>query len=154
MKTALVLLAAVSLSAACVMPQAARQERDMQKNLRQIIIPEVDFRAAGICDIVAFLSRASEEYDARRVGVNIVWIPSPVPDPEAIRKMYDVMGVSSNEYAALQGVVPLTLKARRISLATALDVICDAADLEWSIEGTIVKIKRKASQQVQRGAGR
>ena len=113
-KTALSFLAAAVLCG-CI----TAQERAVHVKLKSIIIPQVDFRAADVDDVLRFLVHASREYDGYQKGVNIIWIPSP------------------------QDVPQITFTARDISIHDALNIVCDVGGLSWSFEDSVIKVRTK-----------
>ena len=86
--------------------------------MEAIRIPEIDFRAANIRDVVEFLSEASVEFDKSNKRVNIVLLLGP-DKPE----------------------VPLiTFRARDITLLEAVKLVCKVANLKYFVRDGVVMI--------------
>lgn len=96
----------------------------LQEKLKTITIPEIDFRAANIYDVMSFLADCSQESDQRVVpkkekGLNIVLSMPPCHG----------------------GGVPLiTFSAKEISLGEALRVTTMVAGLEYDLESNWVHV--------------
>ena len=121
--------------------------------LKNIKIPEVDFRQANIQDVVEFLQDASVEYDPevdpeKRKGANMVLHlgHSAAPPPEGPvekEKVKDEFG----EDAVPPGIdVPnITFTARDISAMEALSIVTQVANLKYRIRDGRVIIVPKAA---------
>jgi general secretion pathway protein D len=121
----------------------------IERKLKEIVIPEIDFRLANINDVVAFLQEQSREFDKTetdegRKGVNIILnlrvgqAAAAAPAPAL-----DVFAAAppAGEAAAGAGQVPLiTFSARYISLFEALKIVTQVATLKYRIEGRVVMI--------------
>ena len=96
-------------------------EDDLVKRMKEIVIPEIDFRKANVSDIVTFLSESSREFGtasepAEQREVNIVLHPS-------------VSG---------QTLPLLSMNTRYVTLKGALDVVAELANLKYKIQGNTI----------------
>jgi hypothetical protein len=92
---------------------------DLEARMKGIIIPELDFRAANINDVVEFLIDQSRMFDKRdKRGVNI-----------ALASGSDSFGP------------PITFKGRELSLLEALHLVTQLAGLSLRIDNNVVKIE-------------
>ncbi|MEI6150300.1 MAG: hypothetical protein WCS01_14465, partial [bacterium] len=86
------------------------------KVMNRIIIPEISFQQANLLHVVAFLGKASAEFDEEKRGVNFIL------DLKDARPQ------------------PITFNARQISLLDALNLCMGVAGLQYRIEGNVVRI--------------
>ena len=84
--------------------------------MKRIIIPEISFQHASLLHVVAFLGKASAEFDEEKRGVNFIL------DLKDARPQ------------------PITFNARQISLLDALNLCMGVAGLQYRIEGNVVRI--------------
>jgi hypothetical protein len=84
--------------------------------MKRIIIPEISFQQANLIHVVAFLGKASAEFDEEKRGVNFIL------DLNDARPQ------------------PITFNARQISLLDALNLCVGVAGLQYRIEGNVVRI--------------
>lgn len=126
----------------------------LQEKMKDIIIPEVQFRQANINDVVNFLVEASVAADPEGRGVNIILNlgPSggggsvaPAPAEPAADEWGDLGG---DDFGAAMpdagggggGVRDITLNLRRISMLDAVKYITEVAGLKFRIEDSAVMI--------------
>ena len=102
---------------------AAEKESVILEKMRKIIIPEIDFREAGITEIVVFLSNASREYDN----------PATPVEDRGVNIALD-LGRQAGEIA------PININDREISLLSVLEIIKTMANLEYHIRDNFVII--------------
>lgn len=88
---------------------------DIEKKMKKIVIPGIEFRQANLRNICDFLQQASRECDADHIGVNIV------------------LNVASTE--------EFTFRAHNISLLDAVETLTKVAGLRYRIEGATVFIE-------------
>jgi len=119
------------------------------RKLKEIIVPEIDFRLANINDVVAFLQDQSREFDRTesdegKKGVNIILnlragSAAPAAAPPALDPFAPAPATGGS--AAGSDQVPLiTFSARYISLFEALKIVTSVANLKHRIEGRVVMI--------------
>ena len=97
---------------------------EIEKRMKQTIIPEIDFRAANIHDVVNFLQEASVRYGPREAG----------GQPKGVNAILNIKGADA----------PLiTFTARHISFIEALRIVTQVADLQYRVEGNVVFIEPK-----------
>lgn len=130
----------------------------LQQKLSSWIIPEINFRAANIHDVVEFLVQASREADPERNGVNIILnlnTPGAAPAPSTgggIETRPGAEGADLLAPATLEapGLAPaagaslnvpnITLNLRRASVLAAVKYICEVAGLHYRLEENAVII--------------
>ena len=108
-----------------------------------IVVPEIEFQSADICDIICYLGDCSREFDdepevaKRGVGfvLDLGGVASTVEDGE--RLFNDAAEPLSS------GVPPVTIKEKNVSLREALDLVVETTDLKWRVENGHVLIVRK-----------
>ena len=128
--------------------------RDKMKN---IMLESIEYRQANIVDVINDLSDMSRENDtsegpAEEKGINFMLnIGGDAAAAEggaAGGGEDDFWGEGAGGGAetgdgSYAGIPPLTIKARYISLQTALDMIMEISGLKYRINGNIVMIMRK-----------
>ena len=94
----------------------------LERKLKELIVPTIDFRGAPIQAVVEFLRAQSVRLDPAGTGVNLVLqLPEPArPAPPQI-----------------------TLSLERIPLYHAIHYVCLAAGLQYEIQETAVLIQPK-----------
>ncbi len=116
----------------------------IQEKMRNIVIPEINFRQANLTDVITFLSDASREYDdpsipAEQRGINIILTtqapgvaraPAPSADPFAAPLDPSEPAVGAD--------VPITVQVRYVTLYDALQIVMNLADLKFRIRGNVV----------------
>jgi len=96
----------------------------LQRKIESIIIPEIDFRAANIYDVISFFTECSRECDTRSVpqvdkGVDIVLTIPP----------------------SHGGWIPLiTFTARKCSVGEALRIVTSVARLEYDLHDNWIHV--------------
>lgn len=101
---------------------------ELLNSMEHIVIPRVDFRAARLEDVVAFLREASVEHDPTRRGINIV-----LNIPRERRR--------SSTWAAEGAGLPLvTFAAGEIDLLQALQTVARVAGLKLRIIDGVVEL--------------
>ena len=129
-------------------PPPTTQEQLIREKMQKIVIPDLDFRAANITDIVGFLGDASRENDDPDVppderGINFILNLGedalPVAAPAA-----DPWGIPPPATTGGTGGTPLiTIKARFVKLSDAMDMIMEMAGLKYRVRGNMVLIMPK-----------
>ena len=130
----------------------------LQEKMREIIIPELQFRQANISDVVNFLVEASQVADPEKRGVNIILnlgtsggVSATAPAPVAASDDdwgdfgaddFGSPAVSSGG-GGISGVRDITLNLRRISMLDAIKYITEVANLKFRIEDAAVIITPK-----------
>ena len=115
------------------------------EKMRNIVIPEIDFRQANITDVVTFLSEASREHDRQDIpaeerGVNIVLNLGGASAPATPTATDPWAAAIAEPVASSGGVPPLTINARFLTLLGALEMIMDLADLKYRVRDNVVLI--------------
>ena len=116
--------------------------RDMLCKLKRITIPEMTFYSpATIVDALDFIVKASKDYDQsetplERHGVNYrLRLPSAPLQGDR---------TASDPFTASTNCAPPVLAAmsvRAISLYDALNLVCEATEMRWSIDGGVLEIE-------------
>ena len=126
--------------------------RDKMKN---IVLESIEYRQANIVDVINELSDLSREYDsdetaAEEKGINFMLNIGPDTasadaggGAAASDDIWGEPGEDAGGDGSYAGIPPLTIKARYISLQTALDMIMEMSGLKYRINGNIVMIMRK-----------
>ena len=96
----------------------------LKQKLNRIIIPKVDFRRAGIEDIVEFLRQASADDDVAK-------------GPKAKKGVNFVLNLKGRK------IRPITFHARKISLADTLGIVTETLGLSYWVDGNVVMIEAK-----------
>jgi hypothetical protein len=99
------------------------QTRELKKKLDDIIVSEINVRAANVRDIVKFLQDESGRLSPDTTAVNFVWL---VPADEKLP--------------------PVTMQLRKIPMSEALHYILAAARLNYRVEPHAVVIYNDAPQ--------
>jgi hypothetical protein len=89
--------------------------------MREIIIPQVEFKQAAIRDVVTFLQKAAVEFDPKKRGINIV------------------LELTAEQEQALQAS-PITLSAKNVGLLDLLRVATDIGHVKYRVRGGIVTL--------------
>ena len=109
-----------------------------------IVIPEINFRAANINDVISFFEDASREFDDPEIppekrGVNLILkLANNAPAQEQIAD--DNPFAQADASASAGGIPPVSFNARFMSLYEALKIICEISGLKFIIRGNIVMI--------------
>jgi general secretion pathway protein D len=124
------------------------QTERLQQKLEKIIIPSIEFRAANIQDVIAFLVDASIAQDqVDKTGVNII-LNLNIPGQAAVapsapvddNPFGDGGGFDALPADASANVPTITLNLRRVSLLDAIRYITEVAQLKYRLEGNAVII--------------
>ena len=117
------------------------------KKMKNIQIPEIDFRKANIQDVVGFLERASKKYDSEKIplekrGITILLYTSPAPASSAA-----LFSSDDDPFAPLAeppdvpaSVPPVTFSARNMNLYDALTYITELSGLKFRVKGDRVLV--------------
>jgi hypothetical protein len=107
-------------------------EQRLRRKLESIVIPEINFKAAPMEEVVDFLRKAAKKNDPAGEGVNIAFTSSPC-------------GFATNAPPTGQSniVTSVTLSARQITLLEALKVACNAADFRFVLRRNSLLIVHK-----------
>ena len=106
------------------------------KRMQALIIPEIDFRAALVPDILEFLQRQTEDLDPKGHGITIIFKP---PAPTSEHDDDDPFG-DDDGFVGSDQLPPITMSARHLSLMAALDIITDLTGLSWNVRGDVVYV--------------
>ena len=96
---------------------------DLERALRKILIPTVDFRDATVQEAVAFVSQKVRELSAGKQTVNVVWIVSPEQTASA----------------------RVTLNLRNVPASEVLRYIGASSNLRFSYDTLALKIQPMSS---------
>ncbi|NLB68284.1 MAG: hypothetical protein GX804_01150 [Lentisphaerae bacterium] len=132
-------------------PVSSTQEQRIMKKMREITIPDLDFRQANISDIVGFLGDASREFDDPEVpaderGINFILnLGDDSPGFSSAQPEFDPFAVQTAVGPSADGATSssITIKARYVTLLDALDMIMDMAGLKYRVRGNMVMIMPK-----------
>ncbi|MDD5705536.1 MAG: hypothetical protein PHR35_06390, partial [Kiritimatiellae bacterium] len=117
-------------------------EQTTIEKMQAITIPEINFRAANINDVIAFFETASREFDS----------PDTPPEKRGVSFVLKLAGgstpappVADDPFAtpaatAAGGVSPVTFSARYVTLYDALKIVTDVAGLKFRVRGTVVMV--------------
>jgi general secretion pathway protein D len=127
---------------AIVDPSGKTAEELTIAKMKGITIPEINFRAANINDVVSFFEQASREFDSQELppekrGVSFVL---KMPTQGAAAAVPDDPFAPVADGGAVGGVPPVTFSARFVNLHEALRIITDVAGLKFRVRGTVVMI--------------
>ncbi|MDP6524328.1 MAG: hypothetical protein QGH15_08895 [Kiritimatiellia bacterium] len=130
---------------------APKEESDRLKiinKMKDIKIPEIDFRQANINDVIKFLQDASVEFDevskeGEIKGINIIL--NLAAGPRGVEKKKaapdDPFATATGEAGAQGDEVPLiTFSARYIDLHEALRIVTEVANLKFRVTGSVVMV--------------
>ena len=100
-------------------------DADIERKMKAIIIPSIEFRQANAIDILNFLVEATTAIDPDKISISLVDTNTP----------YYTYEVEDGVPLELH---PLTLEYRRVSMYDAIDQITSECGLTYRIEnGTI-----------------
>jgi len=133
-----VLLAAV-LFPACAGRTLAAESREakVERKLRGIVIPKLEFRQADIREVIEFLVQTSRELDPAKAGVNIVLNLGAGVEKAAARKDRFAQAGVTNRVS--DGPL-ITFSARHLSLEEALKIVTQSAGLKYRVQGNVVMV--------------
>ncbi|MCL1857426.1 MAG: hypothetical protein FWF84_07315, partial [Kiritimatiellaeota bacterium] len=121
---------------------------EIQRKMKSITIPEIDFRNANLTDVITFLGDMSREHDdptlpEEKRGINLILsLGSGATTPAAAAKSaaspfdFAPAAAESNDPASK----PITIQARYLSLEEALQLVMEMANLKYIIRGNIVMV--------------
>ena len=121
----------------------------IEKKMKSIVIPEINFRQANLTDVITFLSDASRENDtdntpAEKKGINFILQTSGGQSTTAAPASDDPFGGSSFDTAAPSGgATTFTFSARYVPLKDVLDIVMQTGNLKYRIKGNVVVIMDK-----------
>jgi hypothetical protein len=107
----------------------------IRERMKSIIIPEIDFRAANIHDVVAFLADTSGREVSIVLNLGSGQTAKPVED-DPFADPFAAEPAPATPDAAL-----LTFRAQQLSLHDALSVVCRLGNLDWAIMHSVVMIE-------------
>jgi general secretion pathway protein D len=117
---------------------------EIARKLREIILPEVNFREANINDVVTFLALESRRRDPDRVGVNFVLRlgerAAPAAAPVTDMPPEDEFAAPAPAPAAPAGPQLITLTLHNISLEDTVRYVTSVAGLKYWLEPNAVVI--------------
>ena len=117
------------------------EEEALLETMKEIRIPEIDFRQAHITDVVEFLQDSSIALDKKKRGVNMLLNLGPGPEPKAEP---DPFGEEFAAAAAVVREVPLiTFKGRDVTLLDAVKVVTSITGLKYRCMGNMLMIVPK-----------
>ena len=94
------------------------------EKMRRIVLPEVEFYRARLADVFSFLCDASAEFDE----------PGVAPAERGVNFVIDVPA------ERIDDIPRITIRAKPVSVLAVLDIIARTTDLEWHVDGKIVRI--------------
>ena len=108
-----------------------------------IVVPEIEFRNADVCDVVGDLGACSREFDnepeASKRGVEFFLdLGGGASTVEDGGRLFDNAAESP-----ASGVPPITIEKTNVSLRDVLDSIVETTGLKWRVENGRVLIVRK-----------
>ncbi len=116
--------------------------------MKNIMIPDIEFRQANINDVIEFLQDASRDYDliekdAAKKGVNIILnigndTAAAMPDVASDDPFADTAEDMGDTQSG--GVPLITFSARHISLLEALKIVTKVSNLKYRVEDSVVMI--------------
>lgn len=118
-------------------------EEVTEAKMRNITIPEINFKNATISEVIEFFIDASREYDDQQIppeqrGVNLILkIAQAAPSEQALTDE-DIFATPSASNDG--GMPPITFSARYMTLWDALDNACGLSRLKFRIRGNTVII--------------
>ncbi|NLF22529.1 MAG: hypothetical protein GX590_05145 [Lentisphaerae bacterium] len=110
--------------------------------MKSITVPEINFRAANINDVVGFFEQASREFDSQEIppeqrGVSFVL---KLPSQDAPAPVVDDPFAAAGGGGGAGSIPPITFSARFINLYEALRIITDVAGLKFRVRSNVVMI--------------
>ncbi len=108
---------------------------DLRRKIEITRLPEINFRAARLDDVVSFLNQQSVEFD-------------PNPDYKQRSGVTIILGSDAKQ----DSDTLITFSARDITLKEALDILVDVANLRYTIHRSFVRISRGSPSNRLQGA--
>ena len=127
----------------------------IERKMRSIMIPEINFRQANLTDVITFLSDASRENDTSesapdRKGINFILQTSSGAQPIADASMDDPFGASpSMDSSSSGGAATFTFSARYVPLKDVLDIVMQTGNLKYRIRSNMVVIMDKNAPETE-----
>ncbi len=129
-------------------------EQDIEKRMREMRIPEIDFKPpATIIDAVEFFRSASRDYDRPDIPLEKRGFNFVLRTPVGAIKQAAVAEEDSNDFSSnaseesttsSNGLPPIPMiKASDISFYDALKLVCDSVDYKFIVRGPIVMVLQK-----------
>ncbi len=122
-----------------------RKSEAVKAKMKEIVIPEMEFRSARITDVIEFLEDASREHDPAKKGINIILdlaIPQKaIEDSSPVTAAADPFAVAASPTEPDYDSIPLvTFKAHDISLQEALQIVTEVCNIRYAIRGRLVML--------------
>ena len=126
-------------------PPKSPEQRVLEK-MKNIVIPEIEFRQAGLPAIADFLGEASRDYDTvsaneEMKGVNFVLKRPPAARDQQVQAPADPFAAVTGTQTADAGFSTVTFTARRITLKEVLDIVAELANVKYRVKGNVVLIE-------------
>ncbi len=114
-------------------PRVSDQHSQIVTRMKGVILPTVDFRHANLHDAIDFLATAGNvslvlSLDQDRASVAILDPFADQDDPFATGE-------------EVSGLPLINLQAKDVSAYDALNIVCELANMSWSIENSVVMIR-------------
>ncbi|MBR3085248.1 MAG: hypothetical protein IKH04_02475 [Kiritimatiellae bacterium] len=118
-------------------------EEEIEAKMRNITIPEINFKNATISEVVDFFIDASREYDDPQIppeqrGVNLILKISQSAPAEASLESEDIFAPAAAQ--SDNGIPPVSFSARYMSLWDGLQYACELSRLKFRLRGNTVMI--------------
>ncbi len=120
--------------------EAKREREVFRERLRQIIIPEVDFRQADVRDVLAFLHKASVEHDPEQRGIGIIMTIDDHPHRDDSSQVMEADPFAVSSRGGESHGPLISFRSMELSLLDALDIVADIAKLRWRHSGGAVLV--------------
>ena len=127
----------------------------IERKLKSIMIPEINFRQANLTDVITFLSDASRENDTEnttpdRKGINFILqtsssAQSAAPSDDAL----DPFGAAGGSVDTSSGAPTFTFSAHYVPLKDVLDIVMSTGNLKYRIRSNMVVIMDKNSPETE-----
>ncbi|MCX5728004.1 MAG: hypothetical protein NTZ28_04055, partial [Nitrospirae bacterium] len=104
-----------------VIANVRTQKQQILDDLREIVIPEIEFKQTSLRDAVAFLQQAAAKADTKKRTLNLV------------------LGLTAEQEQALKAT-PITFTARNISVFEALRLITGIQAVKYSARCNVVTL--------------
>ena len=126
----------------------------IERKLKSIMIPEINFRQANLTDVITFLSDASRENDTEnttpdRKGINFI-LQTSSSTQSAAEVTDDPFGAPAADVGASAGGAPtFTFSAHYVPLKDVLDIVMSTGNLKYRIRSNMVVIMDKNSPETE-----
>ncbi|MEI6210270.1 MAG: hypothetical protein WCR06_01465 [bacterium] len=107
-----------------VIANVRTQKQQILDDLREIVIPEIEFKQTSLRDAVAFLQQAAAKADPKKRTLNLV------------------LGLTAEQEQAFKAT-PITFTARNISVFEALRLITEIQGVKYSVRGNVVTLLQR-----------